>query len=116
MTFTYDIGTASDDIAYIRLRIQDTEEEEALFSDEEIERVLDDEENDKNRAVDTLLTIRKVMLSTQPSVMQKGASAIRTDITGQLKALDSGQRRNAALKDTVQNFVGDSSFLERDDV
>ena len=47
MTFTYAIEDTDDDIAFIRLHIQDTEEDGAKFTDEEISRVLADESEDK---------------------------------------------------------------------
>ena len=116
MTFTYDISDSTDKIAYIRLRIQDTVEDEARFSDEEIARVLEDEGNDEDLAIDVLLTITKVMISNEPSALQIGASAIQQDISGRLRALDAGQRRHASLESTVPNFESDVSTIGRSDV
>ena len=115
-SFSYNISTNSDKIAYIRLRIQDTDEDGKQFTDEEIQRVLDDENGDVNVAVDTLLTIRKIMLSNEPSTMQIGQSAIRQDVEDRLKALDAGQRRAASLEPDVKDFETSSKILGRADI
>lgn len=115
MTFTYAIEDTDDDIAFIRLHIQDTEEDGAKFTDEEISRVLADESDDKDRAIDKLLTIIKIKMSKEPTALQIGATAVRQDVGGRLKAIDSGQKRYAALESSVPNFDAGSIIVTREE-
>lgn len=112
MAFTYNISDSTDTVAYVRLWIDDTEEEGASFSDEEIQRVLDDE-GSTELAIDTLLSMKKVKLSSEPSAMQIGATAIRQDISGRLKALGEGQKRHAAREAAVPSFESGTVVLVR---
>lgn len=88
MTFTYNITDGEDAIAKLRLEISDTVEENASFSDEEIERIINDTSTLEEARL-ALLKIKKVKLADQPSSLQVGSAEIRQDIGAQVRAINS---------------------------
>jgi len=94
MAFTYNISDNTDKVAYIRLRIQDNVEADAIFSDEDIERVVYEVGGNENDAIDELLTIRQIRVAADPDVVKAGDTQIETSVYSRLRALRTGQQQH----------------------
>jgi len=94
MAFSYNISDTGDNVAYIRLRIQDNVEADAIFSDEDIERVIHEVGDNVDKAIDELLTIRQINVAGDADLVQAGDTRVETSIYSRLRALRTGQEQN----------------------
>ena len=109
MSFTYEIEDAQNDIAWLRLHIDDTVEEGAAFSDEEIQRVID-QSADLEAARVSLLGIKKVKLANEPESLQIGSTEIRQDIAAQVRAINSADGTLDSLASGQRNIPTRNDF------
>lgn len=108
MAFTYNISDVNDKIALVRMLLPDTDQEDATFQDEEIQRALTENNNDVDLTVDQLNLIRVRILSEESVNTRVGSAEITENLD---------QRRRALItKKDSQGAYGASRINRRTDL
>ncbi len=123
MTFTYDVGTLSGNLARVRLLIRDTDSDNAIFQDEEIDVFLSLEGDNLKRAA----AMAYEVIAGNEAYIQKVQTVLNTSTDGAkladaLRAQAALWRKQAADEeatadggafDWAEMVVNGSSYLER---